>query len=534
MPHLTLADVSPREIIGLFDPADASAQQRRDSLKRRFLIEAEGHHNALVDRIVEAYNSPRARNEILKFALKTLNIQKRVTNAVAAPIYRWTPARNSGVRGKTANKAWQDILREGGIQTRAKQWARYAFIGNLVYVLPIVRRFGGKPELRFEMILPHHSELIWTDQADVDPQKPSILVQKLGGGSVSDPLPPSQPHYRVVDADGWWVLDAGGNIIERLATWDHGEPPFVPFRLRMPPPWDFMDSHCGEKLAEVTMEVGRIQASMLWVRKEQQRKMLHLHVADPSMFSEGQSATPESAVETHGNAADAELKVLDYDTDPTHFINDIRFQTESALEDWGIPAGSVGVTSGSSGTSPENDVSQLRLAMNHSMISMVRDDQVEVVKECEAELRYKIALQLKAGKHPEAGRFDPDTVREKGSTEFPEMTFMDAPGARADVYKKQIELGLLTHAGALMLEHPGRYADEEEAHEQLMKNVERRNEVAKELAWHNTPADPSKDNDKAEEAMRSEKMGDEFQTKAQAFGSAGGRARSSRVDSRED
>jgi len=70
------------------------------------------------------------------------------------------------------------------------------------------------------------------------------------------------------------------------------------------------------------------------------------------------------------------------------------------------------------------------------------------------------------------------------------------------------------------------------AHDELMRKIQRRNEVAKELAIHNTPKDPTDDAAKTDEAM--ETPGAEFQTKAQALGAKGGRQRAAnRVDTRE-
>ncbi len=532
MPHLTIADVGPAKIRSLFDRSDFTAEMRRVNLRRRFMIETEAHSGLLADRIVRVYNSPKAREEIQKYTNKTLNIQRRVTDAVAAPIYRWTPSRylDLGKSGRRANQAWQAVLDEGGIKTKAKTWGRYAFIGNVLFVFPVVREFGGRRKLCFETVLPQDAALIWTDQSDVDPEQPSILVQRLSedeGG-----LPANAPLYRAVDADGWWALNSRGEVIERLAVWNHGVPPFSCFRLAPAPAWDFWDSHRGERLAEVTLDVGRIQASMLWIRKEQQRKLLILAASTPDMIQEGQGATPETAVTLWGDPNDVRVQTVDYETKPDAFITDIRFQTESALEEYGIPPGAVNITSGPGGNS-EADVSQLKLSVNHSQISLIRDDQIDLVTACERDLAYKTALQLRAGKHPEASRFDPEKVREKARIEFPPLTFMDTPGQRAEIYKRHIELGLMTHAQALMMEHPGKWASEDDAHAHLMRNVDRRNEVAEALAIHNTPKDPTEDAAKTDQALADLEPGKEFRTKSQALGAMGGREKARRVDARQ-
>jgi len=552
VPHLTIADVGRDRILALFDTSDFKAQSRRVNLTRRFKIEAEAHGDLLATRIIEVYNSPRAKQEISKYTSKTLNVQRRVTDEVAAPLYRHTPARFLDVRNKKGapakgsrelNREWGRVLDEGNIKTKAKQWGRYAFIGNVVFVLPVVREFDKRRRLCFETILPQDAGLLWTDQPDVDPETPSILVYRVADAvaEVDDSelmmmdqaardartaMIDSTVVYKAIDADGWFGLNGKAEVVERYAVWNHGIPPFVAIRLSQPPLWDYWDTHRGDMLPEVTLEAGRIHASMLWIRKEQQRKLLILKASNPDMVEAGGQATPESSINLWGDANEISLSVLDYETKPDSFVDDIRYLMETALESYGIPLRAINVSSSPRrGEQGENVSGQVNVTGNYSLISMVRDDLIASVTQCELDLAWKVALQLRAGKHPSASKFDPDRVRESARVTFPPMTFADHPLQRAEIYKRKIELGIMTHADALMAENPGRWASREDAQDALVENIHLRNEVAEMLAVHNVPAKPEDEQANAEKAMGSESMGDEFRTVSQAFGAQGGDAK---------
>lgn len=471
MPHATATEIGTRELVKRFE----DSSHRRIRAQRRYKIETDGYEQEALAHIADVFRTPAARTEIRKFLSLTTNVQKRMTDRIADPLYRLQPRRFLADADVEQADRYAAMLRESRWQMRAKQWVRYAFIGNVAFVVPHVREYRGQKVTRLHVIPPSIAEAIRppdTGSDDVDPDEVSVLIWQSDTKN-------DRPVYQVVDSLGWYEIDGSmGGGLREVSLWDHGEVPVTPLRLWNPPPTDWWDRCRGERLPEVTIHAARVQSLLHWVRKEQGRKIL-VYKGEEGPPGD-QTAMPEVAISTNKNPADADVMAVDYDLDPSNAIAELRFLVEQAAESMGVPSSVV------DWNTPQGTLGTVQLGQ--IALSEVRDSMIATVEPCELDLAWRCALQMKSAGHPMAP--DPAVVKEQARIQFPPLSFVDTPKARLEVYREKLTMGLITHGQILMAEEPSLYPTEEIADAKIIENIEKRNEVSRLLAEGNTPKDP--------------------------------------------
>ena len=452
--------------------------ERRADAQSRLKIDREDFRELVEARIDEVYELSAIRRKVKRFVTTAINPLQMIADRIAVA-YRVPPTR-SLVGDATASDVFSRLMRETKIATRAKQWGRYAFITNVCHVIPwpVMSESGGDVSIRYVTVT--------ADVSDVgigsNPESPDVIWYDIPEGL------PDLPQARTVflDSDAWHYLDGHGEL---LRSFQHGLgiAPFSTFRVRPMPHGDYWDRHRGRRLVDATLDVGRLVAAMGYVRKDQNKKLMALFSdrLDDAVPNE-QALQPEHPIVASAAPADVSFQVHDLTTSTSAFTDEINFHLEALSDSFGVPLFVLDPSAGNlAGTEME------RSARAFSALSELRDQQVEMLRESEADLAYKTALIAQQFGHPLA--VDPELVRETYEVRFAPLTFITHPRERMAYYTEAIGLGLLDQAAAYQHEHPELTVEEAEA--RVMEHAERRARINDFQASRNMPTDPSRDGD---------------------------------------
>jgi hypothetical protein len=450
---------------------EVGSSGRKIEAAQRLLIDLEQHADLIRAEIKKHYKVASAVAAISKHVDTRHNVLKRVADRLATPAYEVPPFREWRDLSKEAAKRWAEALRdEGQIETDAEKWTRYAFICNVVHLLPMV--IDG--ELRFETVLPHAADVLF-DRGDRDP---SILVYECGGDGFD----------RVaVDAERYWYINDHWEIIDEFEHGyrDHrGRPlrPWVEWRISPRPDGDYWDRGRGRILVDATLAAGRVSAHMEWIRQTNAGKLSTLIVDDLDDIPPEQAVTPERPLVL--TDAQAQFEVHDLIVPITEFAKHIDKIDEDVAEHYGIRARAINQTTADGQTSDLTPQDQADL-------SKFRRNMIKHLRRSESDLQFKTAVVAKRASHPAAP--DPEAARTGFRCGFPPLTFVDHPKAQLETDELAMSLGQTDHVRMYMQRNPG--ADEAEAEENLEKSIERRNKFAGMLSARNLPADAGQDGD---------------------------------------
>jgi hypothetical protein len=438
---------------------------RKTDAARRLLIDNELHLQLIKDEIWRLYETEEGRRAVCEYARVTRNVLKTVADRLAVA-YERPPNRKMGKGGtKAMAQAWREaVIDAARYDLQAERWARYAFLVNVVHVIPKV--IDG--ELLYEAIMPHAADVIF----DLGERDPSILVYLSEGDGFC----------RVaVDNERFWYLDKNWTVVDEFA---HGYTlngkPMQPWtEWRVAPRLDTEDywqrGH-GRQLVDATLAVGVTAARMSYVRKNGSAKQSVLSA--PQIDKDvppGQVLSPERPLMFRQGV----FEVHDLTVSVDDFIAEMDDEWEAIAEAYGVHRG---VVDKSKSTDPFAD---------HTAIARVRDQMIPHLRRADLETSRKTAVVMRADGHPLTGKLPPERVRKALTVEFQAMSFQANPTDRWDSYVGELSLGLTDHVALRQREHPEESADVAEA--AVLASIEKRNKFSNLLAQHNLPADASQD-----------------------------------------
>jgi len=474
---ITLAQIGPlglQRSLEQLEHEDGSTR-RRLAAAVRLKIDLEQHADLIRFEVKRHYKVASAVKSISEHVDTRHNVLKRVADRLATPAYEVPPAREWIGMPATTRKEWLTTLRdEGLLELETEKWTRYAFLLNVVHVLPQIR----DGELRFETVLPHAADVIF-DNSERDP---SILVYDSDGGDFK----------RVaVDSERYWYLDKAGAVVDE---YEHGlkdrrgrpVTPWIEWRISPRPDEDYWDRGRGQILVDATLAVGRVSAHMEWVRRTNAAKLSTLQADDLDDIPPEQAVTPERPLVMTSTTARFEVHDLIVSVD--EFVKQISSITEDVAEHYGVRSRVIDPRVSDTGDQSLHDQED-KAKFRRSMIKFLR--------RAEHLLQHKTALVAQRSKHPAA--VDPELVREGFRCLFPELTFVDHPKAQLETDMMAMSAGQTDHVQIYMRRHPG--VDEAEASAAVRKSIDIRNEFAALLAARNLPADAEQDGDSLAQAQ---------------------------------
>lgn len=375
-----VAELARRSRVHVNDP-------RRVAQHRRHLI-LQNRHKALIAGRVNEVTKTEIRDEIASHISTALNPAEDIITSVCQ-VWKRGATRLVDEVSEESNKAFQRLTFETGIDALAPTWNRLAyFVGPLV-VLPVMRR--GK--LRLEAIPPHVADVV-LDPYDPLGQPVAVAYQlrdcaDFGTGA----------DLCVVDAYSRRYFDLRQGMaveIEHLRE-DHGLGRFPGTALRFDVPMeadDWYGAHRHQRLEDGSLDVGRIYATLGFVRRTQNKYLL-VAVGQLEALASGQNlGDPERPITGNLPADrsardDLSFSSLPFDTDPANFQKEIRFTIEAMAESTGVP---VTVTSGGD--------SKHDIEYDYGALTELRNAQIWHARNFELELWSKAVAYAKKAHHP--------------------------------------------------------------------------------------------------------------------------------------
>jgi hypothetical protein len=162
MPLPIITTAADREMRLMLDRAQRQNLMLRQQDAADRLLILQGNFKELVQaRIGRLYPSPEAapiRQGIQRAVKRTFNLLSTLSDRVCVS-YKTQPVRSLKGAPQPSQDAFQAVLAESRIATRAKSWERYAFALNVAIVVPVVRRGPMGLRVDYETILPHCAEV---------------------------------------------------------------------------------------------------------------------------------------------------------------------------------------------------------------------------------------------------------------------------------------------------------------------------------------------------------------------------------------
>jgi hypothetical protein len=462
--------MSSTDLPGMRSPSAlgvGGARTRKQDMAARVMIDHEQHGSLLVSEIWRKYNTDDGRRQVAKHVDVTRNVLARTANALSVA-YKRPPIRTFEKGTRKLERAWRSAVMDSArYNLLAEQWARYAWICNVVHVIPQVH----EGELVFDEVLPHAADVVFGPGE----RKPSILVYLSDGPA----------WVRVaVDNERYWYLDENWNVVAEFAHGYRdlkGRPmqPWIPWRVRARlGSMDYWLRGVGRQLVDTTLKVGVVNAAMGAKRQagDSKQPVLTARNIDQDVPA-SQQLGGEHPILLRGG----ELTAID-------LINPVREWIEQMDADIEALAESYGVTRGAVDRSKSADAWQ-----EHVQISEHRESQIPSLLAADRQTSIKASIIMRADGHPDAGPIDPRKVAEKLRIVFQGHTFHERPADRMDFYEKERSAGLASHVDQRMREHPSE--DREQARAAVKATIEERNEFAELLAARNLSADAGQDSD---------------------------------------
>jgi hypothetical protein len=436
------------------------AAARKAEFKTRLRIDTEQHRQLIVQRIHRLFQTAEIADAIAEHADTRRNVLKRVVDRVATP-YETPPTRE--IRDVDADlvRDFLDAYREADTDTTAETWSRYAFLCNVVHVLP---RWEGEPgELRWVTVLPHEADVVWDPLGEHDP---SILVYActdLGARWVA------------VDRERWWWLSKDWEILEEE---EHGlgMSPWAEFRVAPRQPGDYWCRGAGRSLVDGALQVGLISAQMEWVRRTHANKLITLHLGENDATPPGQTIQGETPYISRGDQT--RFAVHDTIVPIDNFVGHIADIVADLAESYGLPANEIDpLPAAADGVAPAGPRAFERLTkLRTSMLKHLRKGETQLAVRAGA---------LLASKGRMSGVGASQIKRGFRCTWLP-PTFADTPKSQAEAATAKIDLGATNLVEFYQSQNPG--TTFEDAKAEVMRNLELRAEFNEFQASRNLPA----------------------------------------------
>jgi hypothetical protein len=440
---------------------------RKGDAAARVAIDQERHRHLIVQEIYRLYETDDGKESVSRHARITRNVLKRTADTLAVA-YERPPVRKFGADGSAEMaRAWRaTVLEEGMFNLRAEQWARYAFITNVVHVLPSV--VDGR--LHYTMVLPHAADVVF-GPGDTEP---SILVYLVDGGD----------YQRVaVDNERFWYITKDWKLAGEFRhgyIGVDGRPmqPWIPWRAHPRlDGYDYWTRGIGRQLVDATLKVGVVNAAMEAVRQRNNSKLstLTANRIDEDV-PPGQTVSPERPLLLRNKAT---FEVHDLIVPVESFLADIDGDISAIADAYNLPPAALD-------RSKAGDDFAIFTA-----VAKARERQEKHLRRADLETSIKSAIIMRADGHSATAALDPERVARSLELEYQRSTFMERPKDRFESYRAELSLGLASPVDLRMREHPSE--DKATATTNAKDTIEERNEFNELLAERNMSADAGQD-----------------------------------------
>ena len=403
-------------------------------------------------------------------------------------------------RASRSDLAFHSLVRESRFRTFAPVWNQMAFFLGPITVVPVIR--GGR--LTWDTLKPHEYDVVTNpDDPFGDPLAVVWDVRRRG------PFTPQgksdgQADLIILDDEAWTYYKVRGRgDVEVVGRTEHGLGMFpgsvLRFDIAHDLSWWGHDQH--RRLVDATITIGYLLASLSFIRKAQNKKLLTI-IGDLEAMPKGQTTGPERglAVDTGAQGGGTvNISTIDFDTDPKNFIQHASWLMHSIARSYG---GSTSIQSGGFGT----------IEFGHGELTEIRNSQIPFARDFEHDLWAKsTSMAIRMG-HPMAKDLpDHDEVKNNLSIEFAKLSrvFTD-PKDEQEYLDWRLKRGLDNYG--TLGQRDWTELTEEQAQARVMDNIQKQIPVIEQVTKRDMTTNPSQQTPG-------------LQTPAEAFGSMGPVAR---------
>lgn len=436
-------------------PGWTAGETRRKSAGIKLGIYTEQYRPLLLDYINTVLGPGKVTEMIKKFALRSPNLLRSVTDSVAVSYQRGCARELFGL-GETAADAFASIVAESGIDRLQNGINARSWLSGPVLTCA---KLDSRNRLAFDVVN--------SDRFDID----------RDGDYVDRALWYSQGTFIELTSEGWVYWNQDGEIV-KMVPHSAGACPAVPF-TSIDNTDDYWSSSDHAGLVDVTFFVGYKCAAGAYV-SEVSSNMLTVVVTDleklPSGQKLGHHALPIEL--PMGSKVDVHDRIVP----PTHYLSEISAHIAMAISAEGIPPGSVTMQAN------QGEWGNLAIAVEGSRLGVLRDRQVPHLRRHELELWPLVCQYLRGTSHKLAKKLpDASECRDALRISFPDLSSAKDALERINVLKAGLPLGITSVAEFMIASRPE--LTRSSSREEQQRNLKDYIDVIDPLVTRNVPAD---------------------------------------------
>lgn len=407
-------------------PDWAAGNDRRGKAAIKHQIYLEDHLAQVVARIRWHLPEPKVHRPVERYATRSPNLLKTITDAVAVSYQRGCQRELRGA-SELVQKAFAEVVAESGIDRFSNGLNARAWILGPTIVSP---HLDTRIKLGIDIITPDSVEV------------------KRDGPYLTDVLWRVSNTWIELSADAWRYWDMKGNL-EKIVPHAAGVCPAAIFRaVDHTSDWWGTTEHQG--LVDATLDVSYKLAFGLFVRQVSGNKLTVVQ-GNIEDIPAGQSAGEVGgALFINASSAETDVKVLDRIVPAKDHLDEIAAMIALAASTYGIPPGEI-----STGSATTSGWGGLTVAVRGERLGQLRDKQVPFLRASELELWPLVCDLLRGSPHKHSRILPPgDEVREMLRVSFPDLAPPEDVLARIEAMKAGLPYGLSSPADWMLASRP--------------------------------------------------------------------------------
>lgn len=394
-------------------PSWSASAPRRNAAARKLTIYREAHLELINAKIDTMLGGGQVAHDIRRFAHRSPNVFKAVTDAIAVA-YRSGCRRELRGASPGVARAFADIVTESGITRKAPGINARSWAAGPHFIAPYLT---SRNAVALDIIGPDRLDAEMRGE-DVE----RVLWQLPKGGS-----------YVMLDDAGWSYYDRDGNRTGEQMAHAVGHCPAVPF-VCVDGGDDWWASAAHDGLADATLMCAYKIALGLYTRQVNSKPQLVISGADMKAMPQGQVlGHPVHPLLLPEGRADA----LDLTISAEGYLSEISALITMAVSVEGLPPGSVTLQANNS------DWGNLAISAEGPRLAAHRDRQVPQLLDSERKLWPDVCDLVRGSTHRHAAVLPPgDEVRDMLRVDFPDLSTPKEQLERIAVLKAGLPYGL--------------------------------------------------------------------------------------------
>ncbi|MCY0990635.1 hypothetical protein OV203_26060 [Nannocystis sp. ILAH1] len=437
-------------------PEWAAGAERRSIARRKLRLYTEQHLGMVLEAIQQRIPEPDLQGQVKRFASRSPNLYRTVTDAVAVAYSRGC-RRELRDLGEETSKTFASLVTESGIDRKANGLNALSWSVGPTLVSP---HLDNRDRLALDLVTPDRLEL------------------KMVGDSIEAALWFQHGSWIELTNESWSYYGQDGELA-KVVPHSVGQVPAVAFTA-VDNSIDFWASSEHLGLLDASTEVAYKMALGAWTRQVSSNRLTVVYGAPPEL-PPGQSIGHAALPVILGPPGSSKVEVLDRNVPAADYLAEVHALIVMAVGRYGIPSSEV-----SAHVADNSNWGNLSVAVRGERLGALRDKQVPWLRSCELELWPLVADLIRGSNHELANRIPPgDEVRDALRVSFPDLSSPEDQIKRLEALELAVKFGLSSPVDLMLAARPE--LTREEAAEEIDSNREAEIERTAQLAERNQP-----------------------------------------------